>query len=337
MAPELSPEKKKALELTLAAITKEFGVGHIMALNGQAIPDLERTTTGSAAVDRAIGGGIPRGRIIEIYGPESSGKTTLTLHMIAEQQALGRVVAFIDAEHALDLKYAKALGVDVDNLLLCQPDSAEDALNTVEMLASGGAVDMIIFDSVAAISPKAELAGDVGDSLPGLVARMMSQALRKITGIAHNNNCTIVFINQIRYKIGVMFGSPETTTGGNALKFYASIRLDIRKKGTLKSGTGDDAEAVANEVTVKVVKNKVAAPFKVAEIQIEFGKGINKSLDLLRIAVDEGLILKSGAWFSLVDGTRVGQGEANSAKFLEENPDIATQLKVQLDKILNAT
>ncbi len=326
----MDTEKQKALELTIAALEKEFGKGHIMKLDGDALPGLERTSTGSAALDAAVGGGLPKGRIIEIYGPPSSGKTTLTLHAIAEVQKEGGTVAFIDAEHALDPVYAAAVGVDVNSLLLCQPNNAEDALNTIDMLAGSGAVDMIILDSVAALVPKAELEGDVGDNLPGLHARLMSQALRKITGKAEKKNCTIVFINQIRYKIGVMFGSPETTTGGNGLPFYASIRLDVRKRSNVNQGTGDDALAIATNVEVKVVKNKVAPPFRTAEFQIEFGKGINKSVDLIRAATDRGVIEKAGAWYSY-SGTRLGQGEANTAAFLEANPETAKKIRADFD------
>jgi len=310
-------EKKKALDLVLKGVEKQFGKGAIMRLGGEdsTLRAVETISTGSISIDVALGvGGYPRGRVVEIYGPESSGKTTLTLHAIAEIQRTGGIAAFIDAEHALDVNYARALGVKVEDLLISQPDTGEQALEIADMLVKSGAVDMIIIDSVAALTPKAEIEGEMGDSHVGLQARLMSQALRKITGTLSRSNTILVFINQIRMKIGVMFGSPETTTGGNALKFYASVRLDIRRIGALKDGDN----VIGNRTRVKVVKNKVAPPFKEAEFDIIYGKGISKEGDLVDLATDLGIIEKSGSWYSF-KGERLGQGRENAKATLLEN------------------
>ena len=310
-------EKKKALDLVLKGVEKQFGKGAIMRLGGEdsTLRAVETISTGSISVDIALGvGGYPRGRVIEIYGPESSGKTTLTLHAIAEIQRSGGIAAFIDAEHALDVNYARSLGVKVEDLLISQPDTGEQALEIADMLVKSGAVDMIIIDSVAALTPKAEIEGEMGDSHVGLQARLMSQALRKITGTLSRSNTILIFINQIRMKIGVMFGSPETTTGGNALKFYASVRLDIRRIGALKDGDN----VIGNRTRVKVVKNKVAPPFKEAEFDIIYGKGISKEGDLVDLATDLGIIEKSGSWYSF-KGERLGQGRENAKATLLEN------------------
>ncbi|NQW62086.1 MAG: recombinase RecA [Deltaproteobacteria bacterium] len=310
-------EKKKALDLVLKGVEKQFGKGAIMRLGGEdsALRAIETISTGSISIDVALGvGGYPRGRVVEIYGPESSGKTTLTLHAIAEIQRTGGIAAFIDAEHALDVNYARALGVKVEDLLISQPDTGEQALEIADMLVKSGAVDMIIIDSVAALTPRAEIEGEMGDSHVGLQARLMSQALRKITGTLSRSNTILVFINQIRMKIGVMFGSPETTTGGNALKFYASVRLDIRRIGALKDGDN----VIGNRTRVKVVKNKVAPPFKEAEFDIIYGKGISKEGDLVDLATDLGIIEKSGSWYSF-KGERLGQGRENAKATLLEN------------------
>ncbi|MEL6840447.1 MAG: recombinase RecA [Pseudomonadota bacterium] len=320
-------DKEKALESALAQIERQFGKGSIMKL-GQNNPnaDIEATSTGSLGLDIALGiGGLPKGRIIEIYGPESSGKTTLTLHAIAEEQKKGGVCAFVDAEHALDPSYAKKLGVNLDELLISQPDTGEQALEIVDTLVRSGAVNMVIVDSVAALTPKAELEGDMGDSSVGVQARLMSQAMRKLTGSINRSGCMVIFINQIRMKIGVMFGSPETTSGGNALKFYASVRLDIRRIGALK----DRDEVVGNATRVKVVKNKVAPPFKQVEFDIMYGEGISKMGELLDLGVKAGVVEKSGAWFSYGD-ERIGQGRENSKLFLKENPSVALEIE---DKI----
>ncbi|MDX8353485.1 recombinase RecA [Cognatiyoonia sp. IB215182] len=320
-------DKEKALESALAQIERQFGKGSIMKL-GQNNPnaDIEATSTGSLGLDIALGiGGLPKGRIIEIYGPESSGKTTLTLHAIAEEQKKGGVCAFVDAEHALDPAYAKKLGVNLDELLISQPDTGEQALEIVDTLVRSGAVNMVIVDSVAALTPKSELEGDMGDSSVGVHARLMSQAMRKLTGSINRSGCMVIFINQIRMKIGVMFGSPETTTGGNALKFYASVRLDIRRIGALK----DRDEVVGNATRVKVVKNKVAPPFKQVEFDIMYGEGISKMGELLDLGVKAGVVEKSGAWFSYGD-ERIGQGRENSKLFLKENPSVALEIE---DKI----
>ncbi|MGL4395780.1 MAG: recombinase RecA [Hyphomicrobium sp.] len=316
-------DKKQALEQALAQIDKTFGKGSIMRLGANDKVDIEAISTGSLGLDIALGiGGLPKGRIIEIYGPESSGKTTLALQVVAEAQKKGGVCAFVDAEHALDPGYARKLGVKIEELLISQPDTGEQALEIADTLVRSGAVDVLIIDSVAALTPKAELEGEMGDSLPGLQARLMSQALRKLTGSISKSGCMVVFINQIRMKIGVMFGNPETTTGGNALKFYASVRLDIRRIGQIK----DREEVVGNQTRVKVVKNKVAPPFKQVEFDIMYGEGISKWGELVDLGVKAGIIEKSGAWFSY-DGERIGQGRENSKTFLRENPKMAQTLE----------
>ena len=322
--PALNTEKAKALQAALAQIEKQFGKGTIMKLGaGEVIEDIQVVSTGSLGLDIALGvGGIPRGRVIEIYGPESSGKTTLTLQVIAEMQKIGGTCAFVDAEHALDIQYAQKLGVNLQELLISQPDTGEQALEIVDSLTRSGAVDLIVIDSVAALTPKAELEGEMGDSLPGLQARLMSQALRKLTATIKKANCTVIFINQIRMKIGVMFGSPETTTGGNALKFYASVRLDIRRIGSIKKGE----EVIGNETRVKVVKNKVASPFKTAEFDILYGEGISRLGEVLDLAVAGNIIEKSGAWYAF-KGEKIGQGRDNSREFLKENPDLAIEIE----------
>lgn len=320
-------EKNRALETALVSIEKQFGKGSIMKL-GQKDTDLDIDVipTGSLTLDIALGvGGIPRGRIIEIYGPESSGKTTLALHIIAQAQKLGGIAAFIDAEHALDPRYAKNLGVDIENLLVSQPDTGEQALEITESLVRSGALDVIVVDSVAALVPRAEIEGDMGDSHMGLQARLMSQALRKLTGVINKSNTSVIFINQIRLKIGVMFGNPETTTGGNALKFYSTIRLDIRRTETLKKGT----EALGNRVKVKVAKNKVAPPFKIAEFEIMFDKGISKEGEILDIGSELGIIQKSGTWYSYGD-ERIGQGREIAKKFLSDNPKIMEDIEAKI-------
>ncbi len=314
-----SMDKEKALEAALGQIERAFGKGSVMKLGQNPITAIEAVSTGSIGLDVALGiGGLPRGRVVEIYGPESSGKTTLTLHVIAEAQKTGGICAFIDAEHALDPLYAQKLGVDVDEMLISQPDTGEQALEIADTLVRSGAVDVLVIDSVAALTPRAELEGEMGDSLPGLQARLMSQALRKLTGSISKSGTMVIFINQIRMKIGVMFGSPETTSGGNALKFYASVRLDIRRIGALK----DRDEVVGNHTRVKVVKNKVAPPFKQAEFDIMYGEGISKTGEILDMGVDKGIVEKAGSWFSY-DGERLGQGRENAKRFLIDNPDIA--------------
>ena len=322
--PDANSEKSKALAAALAQIEKQFGKGTIMKLGeGEAIEDIQVVSTGSLGLDIALGvGGLPRGRVIEIYGPESSGKTTLTLQVIAEMQKLAGTCAFIDAEHALDTGYAQKLGVNLNDLLISQPDTGEQALEICDSLVRSGAVDLIVIDSVAALVPKAEIEGDMGDSLPGLQARLMSQALRKLTATIKKTNCTVIFINQIRMKIGVMFGSPETTTGGNALKFYASVRLDIRRTGTIKKGD----EAIGNETKVKVVKNKVSPPFKTAEFDILFGEGISREGEILDMAVEAKLLEKSGAWYAY-NGEKIGQGRDNAREFLKENRALAIEIE----------
>ena len=322
--PAVDSEKAKALQAALAQIEKQFGKGTIMRLGeGEVIDDIQVVSTGSLGLDIALGvGGLPRGRVIEIYGPESSGKTTLTLQVIAEMQKQGGTCAFVDAEHALDSQYAQKLGVDLQDLLISQPDTGEQALEVVDSLVRSGAVDLVVVDSVAALTPKAELEGDMGDSLPGLQARLMSQALRKLTASIKKTNCTVIFINQIRMKIGVMFGSPETTTGGNALKFYASVRLDIRRTGTIKRGD----EAVGNETKVKVVKNKVAPPFKTAEFDILFGEGISRQGEIIDMGVNAKVIEKSGAWYAY-NGEKIGQGRDNAREFLRENEALAFEIE----------
>ena len=317
-------EKTKALQAALAQIEKQFGKGTIMRLGeGEVIEDIQVVSTGSLGLDIALGvGGLPRGRVIEIYGPESSGKTTLTLQVIAEMQKQNGTCAFVDAEHALDIQYAQKLGVNLQELLISQPDTGEQALEIVDSLVRSGAVDLIVIDSVAALTPKAELEGDMGDSLPGLQARLMSQALRKLTATIKKTNCMVIFINQIRMKSGVMFGSPETTTGGNALKFYASVRIDIRRTGTIKKGE----EAIGNETKVKVVKNKVAPPFKTAEFDILFGEGISRHGEVIDLGVTARVIDKSGAWYAY-NGEKIGQGRDNSREFLRENPELAHEIE----------
>ena len=327
METKLNNEKQKALVSALAQIERQFGKGSSMKLGADnPVQEIEATSTGSLGLDIALGiGGLPKGRIIEIYGPESSGKTTLTLHCVAEEQKKGGVCAFVDAEHALDPQYAKKLGVDLDELLISQPDTGEQALEITDTLVRSGAVSMVVVDSVAALTPKSELEGDMGDSNVGVQARLMSQAMRKLTGSISRSNCMVIFINQIRMKIGVMFGSPETTTGGNALKFYSSVRLDIRRIGAIK----DRDEVVGNATRVKVVKNKVAPPFKQVEFDIMYGEGISKTGELLDLGVNAGVVEKSGSWYSYGD-ERIGQGRENAKIFLSENPDIAYELE---DKI----
>ncbi|MCB9994151.1 MAG: recombinase RecA [Hyphomicrobiaceae bacterium] len=316
-------DKNKALEAALGQIERNFGKGSIMKLGADSVQQVEAISTGSLGLDIALGiGGLPRGRIVEVFGPESSGKTTLALHVIAEAQKKGGICAFIDAEHALDPIYAKKLGVNVDELLISQPDAGEQALEIADTLVRSGAIDVLVVDSVAALTPKAELEGEMGDSLPGLQARLMSQAMRKLTASISRSQCMVVFINQIRMKIGVMFGSPETTTGGNALKFYSSVRLDIRRIGTIK----ERDEAVGNQTRVKVVKNKLAPPFRQVEFDIMYGEGISKSGELLDLGVKSGIVEKSGAWFSY-DSQRLGQGRENARQFLMENPDIAAEIE----------
>ncbi|ACL04635.1 recA protein [Desulfatibacillum aliphaticivorans] len=314
----ITEDKTKALDTAISQIERQFGKGSVMKLGDQVAMKVPVIPTGSIALDLALGiGGLPRGRIVEIYGPESSGKTTLALHAVAEAQARGGVAAFVDAEHALDVSYAKKLGVNCDELLVSQPDTGEQALEIADMLVRSGAVDILVIDSVAALTPKAEIEGDMGDSHMGLQARLMSQALRKLTGTINKTRTCLIFINQIRMKIGVMFGNPETTTGGNALKFYASVRLDIRRIGAIKEGT----ESVGNRAKVRVVKNKMAPPFKEAEFDVMYGEGISKTGDLLDAGVNLEIIDKSGAWYSF-DGERIGQGRENVKRFFKENPDV---------------
>jgi recombination protein RecA len=329
----MDENRKKALAAALTQIERQFGKGSVMRMgDGGAIPDVESVSTGSLGLDIALGiGGLPRGRVVEIYGPESSGKTTLTLHVVAEVQKLGGTAAFIDAEHALDPQYAQKLGVNVDELLVSQPDTGEQALEITDMLVRSGGVDVVVIDSVAALTPKAEIEGDMGDSHVGLQARLMSQALRKLTGNIKRSNTMVIFINQIRMKIGVMFGSPETTSGGNALKFYASVRLDIRRTGAIKRGD----EVVGNETKVKVVKNKVAPPFKLALFEILYGEGISREGELIELGVEHKLIEKAGAWYSY-NGERIGQGKEKVRLFLKENPDIAQVIEKQLRDLLLA-
>ena len=327
MSDKKNEDRQKALESALSQIERQFGKGSIMKLgDGNAIQEIESTSTGSLGLDIALGiGGLPKGRIIEIYGPESSGKTTLTLHCVAEEQKKGGVCAFVDAEHALDPQYAKKLGVDLDELLISQPDTGEQALEITDTLVRSGAVNMVVVDSVAALTPKVELEGDMGDHNVGVQARLMSQAMRKLTGSISKSKCMVIFINQIRMKIGVMFGSPETTTGGNALKFYSSVRLDIRRIGAIK----DRDEIVGNATRVKVVKNKVAPPFKQVEFDIMYGEGISKNGELLDLGVKAGVVEKSGAWYSYME-ERIGQGRENAKIFLKENPNTAISIE---DKI----
>ena len=327
MANMTDENKKKALEAAIAKLEKDFGKGAVMKLGDPAAQvQVETVPTGSLSLDLALGmGGVPKGRIVEIYGPESSGKTTVALHMIAEVQKRGGIAGFIDAEHALDPVYAKNIGVDIDELYISQPDSGDQALEITETMVRSGAIDVIIVDSVAALTPKAEIEGDMGDSHMGLQARLMSQALRKLTGQIKNANCLVVFINQIRMKIGVMFGNPETTTGGNALKFYSSVRLDIRRTGSVKDGEN----IIGNETRVKVVKNKLAAPFRQVDFQILYGEGISKAGELLELGVKHKLVEKSGAWYAY-NGEKIGQGKTNSMKWLNENPEKADELEARL-------
>lgn len=326
----MDENKSKALTAALSQIEKQFGKNSVMRLGDNTVQAIEAVSTGSLGLDIALGiGGLPKGRIVEIYGPESSGKTTLTLQVIAECQKAGGTAAFIDAEHALDPQYAKKLGVDIDNLLVSQPDHGEQALEIADMLVRSGAVDLIVVDSVAALTPKAEIEGEMGDSHMGLQARLMSQALRKITGNAKRSNCMVIFINQIRMKIGVMFGSPETTTGGNALKFYASVRLDIRRIGQVKEGD----EIIGNETRVKVVKNKMAPPFREALFQIVYGKGTNRLGELVDLASSQDIVQKSGAWYAY-KGSKIGQGKNNVVRYFEENPTIAAEIDKQVRDLL---
>ena len=317
-------DKLKALDAALAQIEKQFGKGSVMKLGDSSVNmNIETVPTGSLSLDLALGlGGVPKGRVIEIYGPESSGKTTVALHMVAEVQKRGGIAGFIDAEHALDPVYAKNIGVDIDNLYISQPDNGEQALEITETMVRSGAVDIVIVDSVAALVPKAEIEGDMGDSHVGLHARLMSQALRKLTGVISKSNCIVVFINQLREKVGIMFGNPETTTGGRALKFYASIRMDVRRIESLKQG----GEVIGSRTRIKVVKNKVAPPFKEAEFDIMFGKGISKESDILDLAVNLGIVQKSGAWFAYND-SKIGQGRENAKIFLKENPQAAAEIE----------
>jgi recombination protein RecA len=322
----IDPKRSKALNDAISSIERQFGKGSIMRLGDDARPQIKSVSTGSLGLDLALGiGGLPYGRVIEIYGKEASGKTTLTLHVIAEAQKKGGVAAFIDAEHALDLNYAESLGVKVDELLVSQPDSGEQALEIAETLVRSGAVDVVVIDSVAALVPKAELEGDMGDSLPGLQARLMSQALRKLTGAIHKSDCMMIFINQVRHKIGVMFGNPETTSGGNALKFYASVRLDIRSIGAIKSGE----QVLGHRARVKVVKNKVAPPFRKAEFEIRYGEGISFTGEILDMATELKMVKKSGSWFSYGE-TRIGQGRENARQFLTDNPEMLAEIHTRI-------
>jgi recombination protein RecA len=319
-----SSDKSKALAAALAQIEKQFGKGSVMRMeDGAVVEEVQVVSTGSLGLDIALGvGGLPRGRVVEIYGPESSGKTTLTLQTIAEMQKLGGTCAFIDAEHALDVGYAQKLGINLSELLISQPDTGEQALEITDALVRSGGVDLIVIDSVAALTPRAEIEGDMGDSLPGLQARLMSQALRKLTGSINRTNTLVIFINQIRMKIGVMFGNPETTTGGNALKFYASVRLDIRRTGSIKSGE----EVIGNETKVKVVKNKIAPPFKEAHFDILYGEGTSREGEILDLGADAKIVEKSGAWYSY-NGERIGQGKDNARNYLKERPDLAREIE----------
>ncbi|KVE39476.1 recombinase RecA [Burkholderia sp. TSV86] len=327
----LTAEKSKALAAALAQIEKQFGKGSIMRLgDGEAVEDIQVVSTGSLGLDIALGvGGLPRGRVVEIYGPESSGKTTLTLQVIAEMQKIGGTAAFIDAEHALDVQYASKLGVNVPELLISQPDTGEQALEIVDALVRSGSIDMIVIDSVAALVPKAEIEGEMGDALPGLQARLMSQALRKLTGTIKRTNCLVIFINQIRMKIGVMFGNPETTTGGNALKFYSSVRLDIRRIGSIKKND----EVIGNETRVKVVKNKVSPPFREAIFDILYGEGISRQGEIIDLGVQAKIVDKAGAWYSY-NGEKIGQGKDNAREFLRENTEIAREIENRIRESL---
>ena len=328
----MDDNRKKALEAALSQIEKQFGKGAIMKMApGEQLRDVEVVSTGSLTLDTALGiGGLPKGRVVEIYGPESSGKTTLTLHAVAECQKAGGVCAFIDAEHALDVQYAARLGVKVEDLVISQPDTGEQALEICDMLVRSNSVDLIVIDSVAALVPKAEIEGEMGDSIVGVQARLMSQALRKLTGNISRSKCLVIFINQIRMKIGVMYGSPETTTGGNALKFYASVRLDIRRTGSIKKGD----EVIGNETRVKIVKNKMAPPFREAHFEILYNEGISKLGELIDLGVDNGIVDKSGAWFAY-KGNKIGQGKDNARNYLRENPDVANEIEDAIRVKLN--
>lgn len=331
MAKDISKEKLKALQMTMDRLDKTYGKGAIMRLGDKVVEDVDVIPTGSLSLDIALGvGGLPRGRVVEIYGPESSGKTTLAIHAIAEVQKQGGIAAIVDAEHAFDRVYAEALGVDTENLLISQPDNGEQALEIADNLIRSGAIDLLIVDSVAALTPKAEIEGEMGDSKMGLQARLMSQALRKLTASISKTHCTAIFINQLREKIGVMFGNPETTTGGNALKFYSSVRLDIRRTGQLKSGD----EVLGNSTRVKVVKNKVASPFRKAEFDIMYGKGISKTGELIDLGVDHGIVKKSGSWFSYGD-TKLGQGRDAVKQLLEDNPELSEEIENKIKDAIN--
>ena len=319
---QANPDKLKVLNAVMEKIEKDFGKGSIMRMSSAEVADVQVIPTGSITLDMALGvGGYPKGRVIEIYGPESSGKTTLAIHAIAEAQKAGGIAAFIDAEHAFDSSYAQQLGVDVDNLLISQPDNGEQALDIADALVRSGAIDVIVVDSVAALVPKAEIDGEMGDSHVGLQARLMSQALRKLTGVISKSNCIVIFINQLREKVGVMFGSPETTTGGRALKFYSSVRVEIRRSEVIKNGT----EIVGNKVNIKVVKNKVAPPFKSTQVDIIYGKGISRDGEVLDLAVDKDIVDKSGAWYAY-KGEKIGQGRENAKRYLVEHPDIMNEI-----------
>jgi len=326
----ISPDKEKAVESAMTQIERQFGKGSIMKLGDRPVMRVPVISTGSLALDRALGvGGLPRGRVIEIFGPESSGKTTLALHAVAEAQKLGGIAAFVDAEHALDIAYAKGLGVNCEDLLVSQPDTGEQALEISDMLVRSGAIDIVVIDSVAALVPRAEIEGEMGDSHMGLQARLMSQALRKLTGTIGKTMTCLIFINQIRMKIGIVFGNPETTTGGNALKFYASVRLDIRRTGAIKDGQ----EIIGNRTRVRVVKNKMAPPFKDAEFDIMYGEGISRTGDLLDMGVQAGIVDKSGAWYSF-EGERIGQGRENVKKFLQDNPEMSDDIYAKIKDAL---
>ena len=331
MSNKEQSEKLKVLELTIGKLEKSYGKGVLMKLGDRVVEDISSIPTGSINLDLALGvGGYPRGRVVEIYGPESSGKTTLTIHAIAEVQKQGGVAAFIDAEHAFDASYAAGLGVDIDNLYISQPDNGEQALEVADHLISSGAVDLVVVDSVAALTPKSEIEGEMGDSKMGLHARLMSQALRKLTATIHKTNCTVIFINQIRMKIGVMFGNPETTTGGNALKFYSSVRLDIRRIGAIKNGE----DIIGNRTRVKVVKNKVAPPFRKVEFDIMFGEGISRTGEVLDNATDLDIVKKSGSWFSYED-TKLGQGRDAVKKMIADNPELSLELETKIKEVLS--